>query len=93
LKYRSEVEDAEDDGHDNYLRTLRSLEEFVDQWRSGQGKPDFPALLEYVTEVGYLGWTFRTVGVVDDPITISEAFERFVMDEEPLPVSEELQVG
>ena len=90
LRYRPEVEDGEDVGHDNYLRTLRSLEDPVDQWRAGKALPDFAELLVRVSDSSYLGLTFRTIGIVDDAMSIDEAFERFVIAEEPLPPSEEL---
>lgn len=86
LRYRPEVEDGEDPGNDNYLLTYQSLEEFVDGWRGGTMTPDFAALLEYLSETTYLGRCFRTFSEVPDEMTIDEAYERFVVNEEALPV-------
>ena len=55
LRYRPEVEDGEDDGHDNYLRTLRTLEEPLDDWRAGKARPNFTELLVKTPDSSYPG--------------------------------------
>lgn len=91
--YRTEVEEGEDPGYENYMRTFRALEGPLQAWRAGE-EIQFATWLEYVSETTYLGTAFRTFGFLEDPITIDEAFRRFVLDEEPLPDSEvTLDVG
>lgn len=87
VRYLPEVEDANDPGHDNYMRTLMMLEPFLNAWRSGGGVQDFRSHLIYLAETSYLGFTFRTIAEID--VGADEAYDRFVVKQEPLPVQEE----
>jgi hypothetical protein len=81
LRYQSEVEE---EPHDNYLRTMSVLGGVLDAWRRGDAvRWD----VELVRAAGndYLGLRFRTLSQVDDEVTIDEAYEQFVVRQEPLP--------
>jgi hypothetical protein len=87
VRYLPEVEDGEDLAHANYLRTLRSIEEPLQEFRSGTARPDFHEILRWITEGSYLGLSYRTVASIGS-ITLDEAWRRFVIDQEALPVQD-----
>lgn len=96
LRYLTEVTEGDHPGFDNYLRTYQQLEEHLDAWRAGTAQPDFEELLQWVTETAYLGFKFSTLAEFDEEISLDEAFDRFVVNGEPLPVPEwleEVQIG
>ena len=88
LRYRPE---DEEEPSDNYFGTMTYVQPFLDEWRHG-----FPVawsqLLVRMEEQTYLGLRFRTVSLVPDEMTVEEAFERFVVKAEPLPVVDEKEL-
>lgn len=95
VRYLDDVTEGDHPGFENYLRTYQELEQHLDAWRAGQEEPDFPALLEWCQEMTYLGFRFRTLAEIEE-MTLDEAFERYVVRAEALPVPdwlEGLQVG
>lgn len=86
-RYLPEVTEDQDAGHDNYVRTMQATDEFRDAWNNG-----FPVavtvgeLFTYLADQSYLGTRFRSLGMVDDGVTIEDAYRRYVVGAEPLPV-------
>ena len=85
--YDFAVTDEQDSGHDNYVRTMQATEEQRAKWDQGEDPGVSVAeLFTYIADQSYIGTRFRTVGIVDDSVTLTEAYERFVENQEPLPV-------
>lgn len=86
--YTEAVTEEQDSGHDNYVRMMLAVESFRDAWDKGGDDPGVSVveLFTYLVDNSYLGLRFRTLGKVDDSVTIGEAYKRFVENGEPLPV-------
>ena len=87
-QYLQEVTDDEvDTGHDNYVRTMQVVDEFRTAWNSGGGVDiSVSELFTYLADNSYLGLRLRSLGKVDDGVTLEEVFNLYVVGEAPLPV-------
>lgn len=88
MRWRTVFEDGEADS-DNYLRTLKAVESWLEGWRSGslpEGAPTARQMLTYLADQSYLGTRYRSISMLEDDVSLEEAFKRFVVHEEPLPV-------
>lgn len=87
--YLEAVTEEGDSGHDNYVRTMAQTQEFRDRWDLGEdvGAP-VSTYFEYLAESGYLGLRLRTLGFLDDGVTLQEAFDQYVVRAEPLVASD-----
>jgi len=84
--YLDEVTEGRDTGSDNYRRTMEAVDEFRTKWDTGQPvEITVGQLFTYLSVGSYLGLRYRTVGMLDDGVTIEEAFQTYVVDREPLP--------
>lgn len=84
------TDDEEETGHDNYVRTMQVVDEFRAAWNQG-GTVDIsvPELFTYLADNSYLGLRLRSLGKVDDGVTLEEAFDLYVVVESPLPVMDD----
>lgn len=87
------TDEAADEPSDNYLRTTAYLQPHLDEWRHGQADFEWRDILVRMVEGAVLTLRFHTIATVPDEMTIDEAYERFVLQQEPLPDTsdEELQ--
>ncbi len=92
-QYLQSVTDDEDEtGHDNYVRTMEATELFRELWDKGDtlegigGETSVAQLFTYLADNSYLGLRLRSLGMVDDAVTLQAAFEMYVVNGEPLPV-------
>ncbi len=88
-KYLESVTEDQDSGHDNWVRTMSKVEGVVEEYRKQGGTFEAARLFTYLADNSYLGLRLHSVGLVDDGMTIDEAFSRFVVKREPLPVLED----
>jgi len=65
------------------------VEGVVEEYRKSGGPFDAVRLFTYLADNTYLGLRLHTVGLVEDGMTIDEAFSRFVVNREPLPALED----
>lgn len=87
--YSTAVTESQGPGHDNWIRTLAAVAAQLMGYQK-RGEPlDVPELFTYLADNSYLGLRLRAVGRVDDEMTIQEAFDRFVVNREPLPLLED----
>jgi hypothetical protein len=85
--YLPSVTDDADSGHDNYVRTMEQVAEFRQAWDKGEETPGMTTvekLFMYLATGGYLGLRLRTIGKVEDGVTLEEAFDLYVVQEKPL---------
>lgn len=86
------TQDEDDTGHDNYVRTMEAVAEWREMWDKGlpnTGKVTVSELFAYLAENGYLGLRLRSVGKVDDSVTLEEAFLKYVVSGEALEAIED----
>ncbi len=88
-KYLESVTEEQDSGHDNWVRTMSKVEGVVEEYRKQGGSFDAARLFTYLADNTYLGLRLHTVGLVDNGMTIDEAFTKFVENGEPLPALED----
>jgi len=88
-KYLESVTEEQDSGHDNWVRTMSKVEGVVEEYRKFGGPFDAVRLFTYLADNTYLGLRLHAVGLVEDGMTIDEAFSRFVVNREPLPALED----
>lgn len=89
VKYLESVTEEQDFGHDNWVRMMSKVEGVVEEYRKQGGTFDAARLFTYLADNSYLGLRLHSVGLVEDGMTIDEAFSRFVVNQEPLPVIED----
>lgn len=86
-QYLEVVTEEGDSGHDNYVRTMEVTNEFSLRWDKGdelKGMATVRELFTYLADQSYLGLRLRSLGDVDDGVTLQEAFELYVVQQEPL---------
>jgi len=85
-RYLEAVTESGDSGFDNYERTMAETQEFRDQWNTGESPGvTVKEYFTYLADNSYLGLRLRTLGMVEDAATLEQAFERYVVQAEPLP--------
>jgi len=87
VQYLESITEDSEDGHDNYVRTMQAVEEFQLRWDKGDELPGMTTvrqLFTYLADQSYLGLRLRSLGDVDDAVTLAEAFELYVVQQEPL---------
>lgn len=88
-QYLEAVTEEGDSGHDNWVRTMQAVEEFRLRWDHGdefRGMVTVRELFTYLADNSYLGLRLRSLGDVDDGVSLAEVFERYVVQAEPLPI-------
>ncbi len=89
IRYRREIEEQEAlTGHQDYKQTVEAITPAIDAWNNEAEKIDWRALLTRLANQSYLGLRFRVVTLVDDEMTLDEAFARYVEGDELIPVVE-----
>lgn len=90
LRYRSEViEDEADTGFLDYVRTLQRIEPFLEAWNRRAESQDWRVIFTRLANESYLGLRFRVVSLVEDEVTVDDAYERYVVNGEDIPVVED----
>lgn len=98
-RYLAAVTEEQDSGHDNYLRTMSAVEELRTGWEVGEPEAVTAAsvveFFVWLADNSYLGLRFRTLGMVDEAVTLDEAFDLYVVQASPLRVlsDEEFPIG
>lgn len=86
-QYLESITEDSDDGHDNYVRTTQVVDEFRLRWDKGdelKGMTSVRQLFTYLADQSYLGLRLRSLGDVDDGVTLAEAFDLYVVQALPL---------
>lgn len=89
VKYLETVTEDQDIGHDNWVRTMTAVERYVEDYRKRGESFDAVRFFTYLADNTYLGLRLHTVGLVENGMTIDEAFTKFVVNREPLPALED----
>ncbi len=86
--YLESVTEEQDSGHDNYVRTMEATQTIRDIWDAGLEEPTVTVeqLFTRLADAGYLGLRLRSLGKVDDGVTLQEVFDQYVVQAEPLTV-------
>lgn len=81
--------DEDDTGHDNYVRMMDAVADVRFAYDKGQPLEGMVSVEEMFTRLAddsYLGVRLRTLGKVEDGVSLEEAFTQYVTLEQPLVI-------